>query len=56
MKISDEEYEILSKIAFGQCIQDCEQCKYYYPESLYECFAVDTLRFILFIQRRENKQ
>lgn len=56
MIISDEEYEVLSKIAFGQCVQDCEQCKYYYPESLYECFAVDALRFILFNTREDKNE
>lgn len=55
MKISDEEYEVISKIAFGQCINECEKCKYYYPESMYECFAVDALRFIMF-KVRDDKQ
>ena len=55
MKISDEEYEVISKIAFGQCINECEKCKYYYPESMYECVAVDALRFIMF-KVRDDKQ
>lgn len=56
MKISDEEYEVLSKIAFGQCVQDCDKCKYYYPNSLYECFSIDVLKFIQFNIREERNE
>ena len=47
MKISDKEYEVLKKIAFGQCVSDCKECKYYYPGHEYRCFALDTLHFLL---------
>lgn len=57
MKISDEEYEVLSKIAFSQCDRNCKECKYYFPETDYGCFALDVLYFVLFIVKEgQNEQ
>lgn len=57
MKISEKEYTVLSEIAFGLCRNSCNTCKYYYPNSKYECFAVDALCFIQYqIKEERNEQ
>lgn len=59
MKISDEEYENLRKIALTQCPTTiCKECKYYYPEKYScGCFSLDILHFIQFkIRGDENEK
>lgn len=50
-KISDEEFEILAKMAFGPCLGNCKECKYYYAGGKSDCFALDAFMFLKYAVR-----